>query len=212
MLFGIPIALAHVALRASFPDEHDWGELAYYLSFFIVGYVLVSDARFLAAVRRDLVPGLVVGVSASRSSWRWTRSHGTVRSRSFLYEVVLRGIRAAQLPGWAWAVAAISVAMRVARFQRPLPEASADAAMPFFLLHQPVILALAYFVVAWNVGVPLKLLALLVTSFTVTAAAAWALSRPAITRTMLGVKARRAMGPAESGSFVRYPDHGRGLR
>jgi hypothetical protein len=62
LLFGVPITLALLALKAAFPDEHDWGEFAWYLAFFLVGYVLVSDPRFLAAVRRDLVPALVVGV------------------------------------------------------------------------------------------------------------------------------------------------------
>ena len=72
----------------------------------------------------------------------------------------------------------------------------ADSAMPFFLVHQPVILALAYFVGAWDVGIPLKFLALLVTSFTVTAGASWALSRPAFHRRALGEKARHRVSPA----------------
>jgi hypothetical protein len=28
LLFGVPIALAHLAAKAAFPDEHDWGEFA----------------------------------------------------------------------------------------------------------------------------------------------------------------------------------------
>ena len=95
-------------------------------------------------------------------------------------------------------MAAVSAAMRVPRFREPLPGTIADSAMPFFLIHQPVILALAYFVVAWDVRIPLKFLALLVTSSTVTAGASWALSRPAFTRRALGVKARRRVPPAPS--------------
>lgn len=62
LLFGVPIALAHVAFKASFPGEHDWGDFAWFFAFFVVGYVLASDPRFLAAVRRDLAPAVVVGV------------------------------------------------------------------------------------------------------------------------------------------------------
>lgn len=50
------------------------------------------------------------------------------------------------LQGWAWAVAALSAGMRVLRFRKPLPGTVADSAMPFFLVHQPVILALAFFI------------------------------------------------------------------
>lgn len=32
------MALAHAGLRGSFPEEHDWGELAFYLAFFVWGY------------------------------------------------------------------------------------------------------------------------------------------------------------------------------
>ena len=96
------------------------------------------------------------------------------------------------LQGWAWAVAALSVGMRVLGFAKPLPGAVADAAMPFFLVHQPVILALAFFIVGWHAGIPVKLPVLLVLSFAITASAAWMLSRTAITRRMLGVKPHRS--------------------
>jgi hypothetical protein len=101
------------------------------------------------------------------------------------------------LQGWVWAVAALSVGMRVGRFGKPLPGAVADAAMPFFLVHQPVILALAFFVVGWQAGIPVKLPVLLVLSFPVSAAAAWLLSRAAVTRRLLGVKPHRTHPPPQ---------------
>lgn len=193
LLFGVPIALAHLALKASFPGEHDWGEFAWYFAFFLVGYVLVSDPRFLAAVRRDLVPALVVGVVGFAAvgaldpfAWYEAWAAHPAYSPSYFLNIGLF-----TLQGWAWAVAALSVGMRVRRFRRPLPGAVADSAMPFFLVHQPVILALAFFVVAWDAGIPVKLLVLLVVSLAVSASAAWLLSRAAVTRRLLGVKARR---------------------
>ena len=63
--------------------------------------------------------------------------------------------------------------------------------MPFFLLHQPVILALAFYVVRWHVGIPIKLVTVLVPAFLVTAGLAWMLSRARVTRRLLGVKDRR---------------------
>ena len=62
LLFALPIALLHVAVRAASPEEHAWGEFVYYLGFFLVGYVLIAEPRLLASVRRDLVPALIVGV------------------------------------------------------------------------------------------------------------------------------------------------------
>jgi hypothetical protein len=67
--------------------------------------------------------------------------------------------------------------MRVASFQRPLPAAVGAAAMPFFLVHQPVILAVAFFVVQWDASIVLKLAAVLSSSLLVSAAPAVGLSR-----------------------------------
>jgi peptidoglycan/LPS O-acetylase OafA/YrhL len=64
--------------------------------------------------------------------------------------------------------------------------------MPFFLVHQPVILALAFFIVGWETGIPVKLIVLLVLSLAGSAVAAWLLSRAAVARRLLGVKPRRS--------------------
>jgi hypothetical protein len=190
----VPIALALLALKAAFPDEHDWGEFAWYLAFFLVGYVLVSDPRFLAAVKRDLVPALVVGVVdfailGALDPFGWVEGWAADPGYTPSYFLML-GLFSLQ--GWAWAVAALSVGMRVGRFRQPLPGVVADAAMPFFLVHQPVILALAFFIVGWHAGILVKLPVLLVLSLAVSAAAAWLLSRPAVTRRLLGVKPHRS--------------------
>jgi hypothetical protein len=55
-----------------------------------------------------------------------------------------------------------------------------------------VILALAFFVVGWHTGIPIKLPVLLVVAFVVSAAAAWLLTRAAATRRLLGVKPCRS--------------------
>jgi glucan biosynthesis protein C len=194
LLFGVPIALALLALKARFPDEHDWGEFAWYLAFFLVGYVLVSDPRFLAAIRRDLVPALVAGVVGfailgALDPFGWVEAWEADPAYTPSYFLML-GLFSVQ--GWAWAVAAFSAGMRVLAFRKPLPGAVADSAMPFFLVHQPVILALAFFIVGWEAGILVKLPVLLVLSFAVSASAAWLLSRAAVTRRLLGVKPRRS--------------------
>jgi hypothetical protein len=132
LLFGVPISLALLALKAAFPDEHDWGEFAWYLAFFLVGYVLVSDPRFLAAVKRDLVPALVVGVVGfailgALDPFGWVEGWAADPGYTPSYFLML-GLFSLQ--GWAWAVAALSVGMRVSRFRQPLPGVVADAAMP----------------------------------------------------------------------------------
>ena len=81
--------------------------------------------------------------------------------------------------------------MRVPAFARPLPRIVSDAAMPFFVVHQPVIVAVAFVVVGWDAGIGAKLLAVIVVSV----ALAWALARIPVVSLGLGVKRRAAARP-----------------
>ena len=198
LLFAIPIALAHVALRARFPDEHDWGEFVYYFAFFVTGYVLMSDERFRAAARRDLVPALALGLAgflglmaADAVSWAEEWAEAPTYSWAYFLFFFLFSSQA-----WGWALAALSLGMRAMPLRRPLPASIGQAAMPFFVLRQPVILAIAFFVVGTNFGIPLKLLAVVVSSFLSTLALTIVMTRYGALRLLLGVKPSRNTSPA----------------
>ena len=40
--------------------------------------------------------------------------------------------------------------------------------MPFYLLHQPVIIVVSYFVIQWDAGIPVKLLVIGISSLLIT--------------------------------------------
>ena len=64
--------------------------------------------------------------------------------------------------------------------------------MPFYLLHQPVIIVLAFFVVQWQTGITLKLLVVVIGSFLVTLGLIELLIRPfKPIRMLFGMKPRR---------------------
>lgn len=91
---------------------------------------------------------------------------------------------------WGWLVAMLSLGTRLHTFQRPLPVPLAQAAMPFFLVHQPVILAIAYYVVGWDAGIAVKYAALLPAAFVVSAVVAWLISIGPGLSLLFGVKRR----------------------
>ena len=53
LIFILPILVAQLIFRPFFPEEHEWADFAYMLVFFIVGYILFADRRFVQAARRD---------------------------------------------------------------------------------------------------------------------------------------------------------------
>jgi peptidoglycan/LPS O-acetylase OafA/YrhL len=59
------------------------------------------------------------------------------------------------------------VGMRFLDFSNRWLSYGQEAALPFFVLHQPVIIVIAFFVVQWDVGISIKLPVVVLSSFAV---------------------------------------------
>ena len=55
--------MVHVALQGAPGEDHGLGEFLYYFDFFLLGHVLMCDARLTEAVRRDLASALLLGIA-----------------------------------------------------------------------------------------------------------------------------------------------------
>jgi glucan biosynthesis protein C len=193
LLLAVPLIPVHLLLLAAPGPEHGWGEFVFFLDFFVVGSLVLSDDRLSAAVRRDAVPGLVVGIGAFVTGVAtgiidflegWWEDPGYAWPYVWYSPLITLAV-------WGWLVAVLGGGMRLAAFRRPLPPPLARAAMPFFLVHQPIILLIAYYVVDWDTGLWTKYVVLLPAAFLVSAALAWLLSTLPGISTLFGVKRRR---------------------
>lgn len=191
LLWAMPLALVNVTLPAP-AVEHGWAEFLVYFGTFLAGALLLADQRLVAAVRRDLRPavylalagtGALVAAIATGAFERWSDGPAYTWSSALLYIVIT-------VWAWAWISVALALGMRATAFQRPLPQAVGAAAMPFFLIHQPVILAVAFVVVDWHATIAVKLPVLLAISLAVSVAIAVLLSRIPYVSTLVGVKRR----------------------
>jgi peptidoglycan/LPS O-acetylase OafA/YrhL len=64
--------------------------------------------------------------------------------------------------------------------------------MPFYLLHQPVIIVIGFFVLQWEVNLWVKLLVILISSFLITLGLVELLIKPFnLMRRLFGMKSRR---------------------
>jgi peptidoglycan/LPS O-acetylase OafA/YrhL len=172
--------------------EHDWFEFAWYSGYFLIGFLLVSDDRFLAAVRRDLRPAvamaavvmvlIVAGIPAPLDT---AGQHGMGP-----IDLAIGALFAAL--GWSWTLIVLNVGMRMARLQRPVGEHLGDAVLPVYVLHQPVILAVAFFVVEWPLGILLKWLVVFGVSASITIVLVEVALRIPLSRMLLGVRVRPA--------------------
>jgi peptidoglycan/LPS O-acetylase OafA/YrhL len=196
LLFILPLALARVLVQPfSPPEEHGWLDFVYFFAFFILGYILYSDDRFLRAVRRDrwlLFAGGMLGLVGFFALFAVYGDIALEWGLTFVVPWSIILILAFTSMSWGWALDVLYLAMRYLNFSNKWLVYGNRTVMPLYLLHQPVIIVIAYFVVQWDVGMTLKLLMVLVGSLLVTLGLIELLIRPfKLTRALFGMKPRR---------------------
>ena len=152
-------------------DPETWGTPVFggwsifiYPCFFVSGFVIISHERLQASIKRwrwiSLVAGIllwptVVGLWTALgdpSFGTWGFALGTV-----LY----------CLSAWCWLLTIVGFGMKRLNFNTPLLKYANEAVLPFYILHQTVIVSLGYFVVQWAIPDWLKFLMILSISFVV---------------------------------------------
>lgn len=168
-LFIIPLVLSRYLLQPFFPTEHDWADFIYTFIFFIAGYILYSDDRFLAAIQRDrwlLLAGgllgavLLLGLFATGSALNWVAAFVVPWSNVlwFVFSVT----------SWCTAVFLLAFGQRHLNFSNKWLVCGNRTIMPIYLLHQPVIILIAFYVVQWEADILVKLPLVVLSSFLVT--------------------------------------------
>jgi len=169
LLFILPLLMAQLGLRPFYPDEHSWADFCYYLVFFLSGYLFCADERFWQAIRRDRWLALAVGIVAllglavisalgEGETWFWEPSE------PWFYLIWTL----APIDAWCWSLFMLFIGMRFLDFSNKWLQYGQEAIVPFYLLHQPVIIVIAFYVVQWQAGVTVKMLAVIAGSFVVT--------------------------------------------
>ena len=192
LLFAVPISILPLAVFPVWPESEDWGTFAYLFGFFVAGAVLLSDPRLTEAVRRDARVSLVVALAVDAAILltgvpgfidRWE----SAPSYSLLYGWAYFAVT---VQAWAWVLTFLGWGARAETFRRPLPRPVSEAAMPFFIVHQPVILAVASVVVRWGAPMAAEWVVIAAISFVVSAALAVALANIPVVSAGFGVKTR----------------------
>jgi glucan biosynthesis protein C len=204
LLFILPIAVVRLGLQPFFPEQQDWADFFSHGAFFVLGYLLFTDGRFLRAIRRDWWILLGVGTAAILAAMAIGVSMESFdlekAPRTFL-ELVLWGLVAAC--GWCWTAFMLFIGMRYLDRDSRALRYGQTALLPFFVVHQPVILAIAYVVVQWDAGILPKLLVLVISAFAVSLGLyQFIISRIGPLRAVFGMKTAAKLLPVPSQDVV----------
>jgi glucan biosynthesis protein C len=194
LLFAIPLSLFALPLFGiSSPAGWDWAAFGLWGGTFVGGYLLFSDERLLAAARRDLVPGLAVAVlgigGLAATGFTGSIFQGGEHTYDATY-LVLVSVHA--LAAWGVTVSVLSAGMRLGFAQRPLSRVAAEAALPTYVLHLPIVITMSIVVVEWPLGLLPKALLNVGLGVATTLIVVAATIRLRVVRPLLGL---RSYGP-----------------
>jgi surface polysaccharide O-acyltransferase-like enzyme len=164
--FVLALLAVELTLRPFSPQEHDWADFAFRLCFFILGFVLYSDERITLAVRRDWWILLALGTAcvgallgmylAELPVFEWSEDP------SLPWFYLIHGLKT--IIAFSYSLVMLFVGMRFLNSRNRLLAYAQEAVLPFFILHQPAIVVVAYLVVQWPAALPVKLGAVLLGS------------------------------------------------
>lgn len=145
-LLVIPTAVLVTILDPNgigFRDTGGWNLLVYPL-FFLPGFVLVSHEKLQARLVQQRWIALVVGLASVLPYL--AMGDLTFGTAEFALNSLLSCLAA-----WSWIFTFFGFAMKHLTFTNPFLKYANEAVLPFYILHQTVILAIGYYVVRWNI-------------------------------------------------------------
>jgi peptidoglycan/LPS O-acetylase OafA/YrhL len=196
LLPAIPLAVVGALLGLE-EGLAAWSRWAYLL-FFLYGFVIATDERFGAAVRRHARVAAVLAVVAFGASAPGFITAGTDLFTAMTPLAVVSRMLFS-VSGWCCLVALLGLLDRPRSGPSGAPRETsavaaylAAAALPFYVLHQPIVVAVAYLVVPGQAPIIVEYAVIVAISLTLTVAAYDILvRRTRITRFLFGMRAER---------------------
>ena len=173
----IPLLLSQVVLRQYFETEthdlvNDWASITYYIIFFLAGFLLIPRKSIAEAMQKQRLLYLAQTVVVTVVMFRGPSLAGSERGAELIFDV------SAVILSWSCAVTAIGYARRYLNHNSPLRKNANEAIYPFYLLHQPVIVVVAYMFVNLNIALLWKVLLITACSFSLIVSFYWFVIKP----------------------------------
>lgn len=153
--FCLPLLLMYTTLPPAVltVGAGDWG-FFYYLWFLVAGFLLASSQRLQRSIRTQRWVSLTLAIIFSflylyRSS---DPSHLLLRSAGISWHYVLLYF----LSAWCWIFAILGLAIDRLTFGHPFLRHANEGVLPFYILHQPVLVGIGYVIMGWKIHAALK--------------------------------------------------------
>ena len=167
-LLGLPVAILLVVLNPrEFTGMRDFGgwPLIVYVLFFLYGFIIVSHDGLQMRIQQFRWVSLAAGILCISSLLVLWASQGDPAFGSSRYLQVF-GIYG--LSSWCWILAFFGFGFRHFTQNKPILAYASEAVLPFYILHQTILLSVGYYVTRWAIPDPVKFFSISLSSFIIT--------------------------------------------
>ena len=164
--FSIPLLVMEALIPAAVlrVGSGGWGFL-YYIWFLIAGFMIVSSDRLQQQIKKQCWISLLSGVVLSTIYLYQLFSPSRLVFPAWIGDWIYTLL--SFFSTWSWLFAILGFGMRFLSFDRPLLRYANEGVLPFFILHQTVLLGIGYFVMTWPIHDFLKWAIVFTSSFIV---------------------------------------------
>lgn len=168
LIFILAIAIVDILIYpAGFFGQRDsggWNIIAYIL-FYIFGYLIFATPHFIDTIRRlrwfTLSAGIVVFIFALVFFVDEVAEPAKYFGSSNF--IIAHFVQA--LNTWCWLLAILGLGSQFLNRNNRFLSYAHEAVLPFYILHQTIIISIGFYMVQWNTGVGIKYLTISTTSF-----------------------------------------------
>lgn len=162
--FAAPLLMMNVLIPHAVVDVGNggWGFL-YYIWFLISGFIIMSSNRLQQQIMNQRWVSLLLGMGLSSVYLYQLFSPSRLVFPALITDWIYTLL--SFFSAWCWLFAILGFAMRFLAFDRPMLRSANEGVLPFYILHQTVLLWVGYFVMAWAIPAVLKWLIVFISSF-----------------------------------------------
>jgi len=193
LILSIPIILVNIAAVPPFfvfPSGYGGWKLPTYLALFVTAYAMASNPQFEESIEKNSGVALFVGIMTSVAIIvllaKGVVSDSSLMARSY---VLVSTVWA--LNGWCWVAAILGFGRKYLSFNQKYLSVANELVLPFYILHQSVIVAVAFYVVQLDIVVIAKYLLIVLVSFPIIVALLYPISKFNVPRFLFGMRIKK---------------------
>ncbi len=163
----IPFVLLEFLLRPIFPEYLNWADFAAFSLYFVLGFLLQINPQFIAFIEKHTYKFLLIAI-ACWSLYLFNKTSLdsiSVPGHAFTYflSIILKNLNSI-----TWVFAFTGLGKKFLDFNHRLLHDLNQGILPFYILHQTMIILVAYYIVPLHLSLIEKFVFTLIASFILT--------------------------------------------